>query len=77
MRLYRRCMRTRYLKGEGMNKFISFLKDEEGQTSTEYILLVVVVVLIVVKFKDVAVSRLEQITANVFDKIDGIAQEMK
>ena len=31
----------------------AFLKDEEGQTSTEYILLVAVVALIVFKFKDI------------------------
>ncbi len=60
-----------------MKKFIDFLKDEEGQTSTEYILLVVVVVLIVVKFKNIAVDKLGSITESVFGKIQGIADTME
>jgi Flp pilus assembly pilin Flp len=32
-------------------KFIAYLKDESGQTSTEYILLVAVAAAIVIKFK--------------------------
>ena len=34
------------------NKFMAYLKDESGQTSTEYILLVAVAAAIVIKFKD-------------------------
>ncbi len=34
------------------NKILAYLKDETGQTSTEYILLVAVVAMIVMKFKD-------------------------
>lgn len=38
--------------GEGMrNKLLAYLKDESGQTSTEYILLVAVAAAIVIKFK--------------------------
>jgi pilus assembly protein Flp/PilA len=48
------------------NLIIAFLKDEEGQTSTEYILLVAVVALIVFKFKDQATKRLGDITDGVF-----------
>lgn len=33
------------------NKIFAYLKDEKGQTSTEYILLVAVVATIVIKFK--------------------------
>jgi pilus assembly protein Flp/PilA len=33
-------------------KFFAYLKDETGQTSTEYILLVAVAAAIVIKFKD-------------------------
>ncbi len=51
-----------------MKSVLKFLKDEEGQTSTEYILLVAVVALIVFKFKDIALSRLTQLTESVFDK---------
>lgn len=59
-----------------MKSVIAFLKDENGQTSTEYILLVAVVALIVVKFKGVAVQRLEQLTGNVFNAGDQIANEI-
>jgi pilus assembly protein Flp/PilA len=33
-------------------KVIAYFKDETGQTSTEYILLVAVVAMVVMKFKD-------------------------
>jgi len=40
------------------NKFVAYLKDERGQTSTEYILLVAVVATIVFKFKDAITKKL-------------------
>lgn len=55
----------------------AFLKDEEGQTSTEYILLVAVVALIVFKFKDIAKERLMKITEDVFDKAGGLVDQME
>lgn len=58
------------------NLIISFLKDEEGQTSTEYILLIAVVALIVFKFKSVATKRLGEITSKVFDNAGTIADEI-
>ena len=39
-------------------QFIAYLKDESGQTSTEYILLVAVAAAIVVKFKGVIMAKL-------------------
>ena len=57
-------------------QFMAFLKDESGQTSTEYILLVAVVAMIVFKFKDTAKSRLTAITEGVFDKADKMVQDM-
>ncbi len=33
------------------NKFLRFLKDEDGQSTTEYILILAVVVMIALKFK--------------------------
>lgn len=39
-------------------QFIAYLKDESGQTSTEYILLVAVAAAIVVKFKGVIMTKL-------------------
>lgn len=40
------------------NKLIAYLKDETGQTSTEYILLVAVVATIVFKFKGAITAKL-------------------
>lgn len=47
---------------------LGFLKDESGQTSTEYILLVAVVAIIVFKFKSVATEKLNALTSKIFDK---------
>lgn len=49
-----------------LNKVIEFLKEEDGQTSTEYILLVAVVALIVFKFKEKAQTELDKLTGDVF-----------
>ncbi len=57
-------------------KVIQFLKDEEGQTSVEYILLVAVVALIVFKFKETAQDRLTKITDSVFNNADKFVQEL-
>lgn len=59
------------------NKIIAYLKDESGQTSTEYILLVAVAAAIVMKFKGVIVKKLigdgdndqNSILGQVFDKV--------
>jgi len=40
------------------NKLLSYIKDESGQTSTEYILLVAVAAAIVIKFKGEIEGRL-------------------
>lgn len=40
------------------SKLIAYLKDEKGQTSTEYILLVAVVATIVIKFKGAITEKL-------------------
>ncbi len=58
-----------------MGRFIDFWRDEDGQTSTEYILLVAVVAMIVFKFKDVAMTRLSALTGGVFDKADSMLDE--
>jgi pilus assembly protein Flp/PilA len=49
------------------DKFYLFLRDEEGQTSTEYILLVAVVALIVFKFKKIATEKLTNLTDSIFN----------
>ena len=50
------------------NKVLEFLKDESGQTSTEYILLVAVVAFVIFKFKDVLNEKLLGLANKVFDK---------
>jgi pilus assembly protein Flp/PilA len=40
------------------NKLMAYLRDESGQTSTEYILLVAVAAAIVIKFKGVITDKL-------------------
>ncbi len=40
------------------NKILAYIKDETGQTSTEYILLVAVVATIVLKFKGAITTKL-------------------
>lgn len=52
------------------NKLIEFFKDESGQTSTEYILLVAVVAVIIFKFKDVLETKLTGLIESVFKKSD-------
>lgn len=56
--------------------FLRYIRDEEGQTSTEYILLVAVVALIVFKFKDKATERLDAITDGVFNNADSFVQQL-
>lgn len=58
------------------NLFLNYLKDEDGQTSTEYILLMAVVAAIVFKFKDVATTRLDEIIKQVFDKAEGLLNDV-
>lgn len=57
-----------------MKKVMAYLKDESGQTSTEYILLVAVVAMIVFKFKKTAGDKLDKITNDVFGKADTMVQ---
>lgn len=61
-----------------MKKHITaFLKDESGQTSTEYILLVAVVAFVIFKFKDVINERLvgdNGLVNKVFGRADEILE---
>ena len=52
-----------------------YLKDEEGQTSTEYILLVAVVAMIVLKFKEKLNTKLTNVLNGVFGKVDSSIQQ--
>ena len=59
-----------------MKKLMAYLKDESGQTSTEYILLVAVVAMIVFKFKNIATVKLEGITNGVFGNAQTMVDDM-
>lgn len=53
-------------------KIIDFLKDESGQTSTEYILLVAVVAAVIYKFKGTLETKLNSLVEKVFSKSEGL-----
>ncbi len=59
-----------------MKVFWEYLKDENGQTSTEYILLVAVVAMIVFKFKEQAGGKLTNIVDKVFGKADTMVENI-
>lgn len=61
-------------------KILEFLRDDDGQTATEYILLLAVVALIIFKFKDAVQERLtgdNGIISNVFNKADTIIEQLQ
>lgn len=60
-----------------MRDFINYLKDEDGQTSTEYILLVAVVAAVIFKFKGKLEEKLMGLVDGVFDKSDGILDSLE
>lgn len=59
-----------------MSEFIKYLKDEDGQTSTEYILLVAVVAMVIFKFRDTLDSKLTGLVEKVFGKADTLVDGM-
>ena len=59
-----------------MKVFWAYVKDESGQTSTEYILLLAVVALFVFKFKNIATGKLEGLLNGVFGNAEEMVQEI-
>lgn len=59
-----------------MSEFIKYLKDEDGQTSTEYILLVAVVAMVIFKFRDTLDTKLTGLVEKVFGKADTLVDGM-
>ncbi len=56
-----------------LKKFFTTLwKDDAGQSTTEYILMLSVVVMIAMKFKKEFLTRMEGITAKVGQNIDDV-----
>jgi len=60
-----------------MSLFLRFIKNEDGQTSTEYILLLAVVALIVFRFKSLALEKLTTLINSVFSNADTLVQDMQ
>ena len=58
-----------------MGKLRAYLRDDSGQTSTEYILLLAVAAMIVFKFKGLATTKLTKLIGDVFDKADEVLQD--
>jgi len=62
------------------NKIIAYLKDESGQTSTEYILLVFVAAVMVMKFKEKITNKLiedpDSVLNSVFGKVNDELEKM-
>jgi len=56
-----------------MKQLIAYFKDESGQTSTEYILLVAVVAMIIFKFKSKMDKGLGSVTDTVFNQANDLA----
>ena len=49
--------------------FLKFIRDEEGQSTTEYILILAVVVMIAMKFKQNIQGKLTEATEQIGGKI--------
>ena len=60
-----------------MKNLKEFLKDENGQTSTEYILLLAVVAVIIYKFKNTVDAKLTGLIEKVFGKADAILGDLQ
>lgn len=60
-----------------MSEFFSYLKDEDGQTSTEYILLVAVVAAIIFKFKGKLETSLTGLVDKVFNNANTLADGLE
>jgi pilus assembly protein Flp/PilA len=59
-----------------MKKFTSYLKDESGQTSTEYILLLAIVAAVIFKFNQSFSTNMEGIVETMFGKVKGILNNL-
>lgn len=60
-----------------LKDFVNYLKDEDGQTSTEYILLVAVVAVIIFKFKDKLQEKLLGLVDGVFSNTDQVLNDLQ
>lgn len=58
------------LKKRLRSSFSSFLKDESGQSTVEYILILAVVVMVAMKFKTTFQSKMTGITNDLGNKIE-------
>lgn len=69
-------MQALQAKTRHLSRFFHQLwKDDRGQSTTEYILILSVVVMIAMKFKEEFSSRLDSAISNVGGQIDSVTQE--
>lgn len=59
-----------------IHEIFNFLRDEDGQTSTEYILLVAVVAAIIFKFRSTLEEKLIGLIDGVFGKTDSLLESI-
>lgn len=52
-----------------MKDFLRYLKDEEGQTTTEYVLLIAIAGAVIMKVSKPLQSQLEKLVNDVFNKV--------
>lgn len=57
-----------------MKTLIKFLKDESGQSTTEYVLLLVMVIFAVRQLQSIFGPRLQNLVTNAFNQADGALQ---
>lgn len=55
--------------------FLRFVRDDRGQSTTEYILMLAVVVMIAMKFKKEFLGRMQTIVGDLGTKIDGVVND--
>ena len=53
-----------------VKKIKNFIHDEEGQSTTEYILILAVVVMVALKFKEKFTSTMDNATKNLDNKLN-------
>ena len=56
------------------NRIERFLKEEEGQSTIEYILMLAIVVMIAMKFKGLIMNKMETLVGKVSGQIDEATQ---
>jgi pilus assembly protein Flp/PilA len=59
------------------NKILSFIRDEDGQSTTEYILILAVVVMIALKVNKDLGSKVTNLVGKVGGKMDSVVDQIE